>query len=534
MKKYSWILGGLLGLTMFLYICSPATLDVTDSSWMIAARQDTAHHNTMWFQYKNDKWRWPLTLFNTVTYPAFQSATYADIAPLYAVPCKLLRGILPDSFHYFGILTMLNFVLQGIFAVLLLQQVVKRGAIVAIGTIVMVTAPIMLYRVGFHIALGSHWVILMALWIYFYKKEMNLWLQWGLVTIALLIHPYLWIMCVAIVGVKTIKFMWQGLSESGRNFECKLSSLASSNAIAYGGYSFIVFMVYTLPSLYLIGFFSLKVADGVGWCTLNNSNLNTFINPSKFLHGNLVKPMPFYTEGQHEGMAYLGAGVLLLALLLSPFIIQRLHDRTWLKRHMFTLLMMVVFSLLAFGTVISWNDTFLFGVNLPAFLMDKYSIFRACGRFTWPVWYLIVVGLLCILDKVKYDAVVYVIVIGVAFVQLYDLGYAAGGIINIKWHEFRTFHAAKVYPDDLDKLDRLAQGKKCVYVCDSILMKDSVRTNAVLHYLALKKIAFLNTYWSARRSRDAAKDHVAIQKEIAKGIYRENYIYFLGKDQIRY
>lgn len=535
MKKYSWILGGLLGLTMFLYICSPATLDVTDSNWMLAARLDTAHHNIMSFLYRDDQWRWPLTLFNTVTYPTTHSATYADIIPTYAIPCKLLRGILPDSFHYFGIVLMVNFILQGVFAVVLLQQLVKRSTIVALGTVVIVTAPVMLYKAPLHVALTSHWLILMSLWIYFHKERLSLWLQWGLVTIALFTHPYLWVMCVIIVGMKELNKLYSAVQYFGNGQKERwLSEVMKSKAFIKCLKSGLIALVFTLPSLYVTGFFSLKVLDSVGWCTLNNSNLNAFISPTEFQVGNLVKPMSFYYEGQIEGFAYLGFGMLLLAVFLIPKIFIRLHNREWWKEHAITLLMVLFFTLFAIGNLYTWNKHLVYGFNLPAWAMDKYGIFRACGRFIWPVWYIVVLVLLKELDQFKSNSVVAGIVVVITFAQLYDLGYCSNGIINTKWNEFRILHATKTYPDDVDKLDSLIQDKKCVFVSLDIIMKDSVRTNAILHYLALKKIAFLNTRWCARRSRGAAREYEAIQKEIANGIYRKDYIYFLGKDQMKY
>ena len=77
-----------------------------------------------------------------------------------------------------------------------------------------------------------------------------------------------------------------------------------------------------LITLYILGgFYGVSSASGFGLGTFT-SNLNTFINPWEI--GRFLPALPLQNYFQYEGMAYLGAGILLLFVIVAAGLIFRM------------------------------------------------------------------------------------------------------------------------------------------------------------------------------------------------------------------
>jgi hypothetical protein len=88
---------------------------------------------------------------------------------------------------------------------------------------------------------------------------------------------------------------------------------------------------------------------------------------------------------QYEGFSYLGAGVLLLLLGTWPRLIRTL----WigLRRHPWLWGLFLCFTLFAMSNTIYFATLQVVHVPMPRRVMQLASIFRATGRFFWPVMY---------------------------------------------------------------------------------------------------------------------------------------------------
>ncbi len=158
-----------IGLAAFLLVYGPAPLDPTRDDWLLGGyiETDLLQHYAAWLAIKNRGLGWPLTFTTGLNWPAGAAAALADCIPLLAVPFGLLRGLLPDTFQYFGLFVCGSLMLQGEAAVRLLRLFTKRMEWMLGGAALFCLSPILLERAFRHTALCAHWLILYALWLYF-------------------------------------------------------------------------------------------------------------------------------------------------------------------------------------------------------------------------------------------------------------------------------------------------------------------------------------------------------------------------------
>lgn len=512
--NYDLFIGGVVGFSIFMYICGSNILNPCSGNWMLATGSDTANHYILWLYYKNADWSWPLTLYNTASYPYFNTAMHADIIPLYAIPCKIFRSLLPSNFHYYGIVLMMNFILQGVFGVFLFRQITSNQLIKFVGTLLLTLSPIMVFRMPMHVALSSHWIIILALTTFFAKKHFPNLLQWSIVLVALFIHPYIWIMSLIIISCNQIR-------------ECMLNKNQQYQRLFL---RMLTGAVICVIGLYLAGFFSVNIDNTAGACTLCNMNLNSFINPTMHQFGQLNKPLPYFNAMQIEGFAYLGTGTIVMALLLIPNIITYISSRSWWFENRVILYMACFFFLFSLGKEITYNDLMLCGFNLPACLAGYHSVFRCCGRMIWPVWYLIVISLFIVVNQIKAKHFQTSLLLLVSIIQIYDLCYGVNGIINYKWHQFYTLKNTKMGLKNTSWLDNLIINKSHAFIC---FPKEEISDNmkVLIYYFAMRNIT-VNNFGFARSNPGCACFFSKTMTDLNNNTKANQYIY-VDKEFIR-
>ena len=111
--------------------------------------------------------QWPVTA--VPNYVSGANAVNPDGNAIFSIGAKLIGLMISGQFQYFGILIMLWFALQALFAERLLSRFIESGAVRLVGTTFFLFAPAFIYRVGsmrhFHVA--AHWLILAAFYLYF-------------------------------------------------------------------------------------------------------------------------------------------------------------------------------------------------------------------------------------------------------------------------------------------------------------------------------------------------------------------------------
>jgi hypothetical protein len=369
------LIPGAIGFILFLAFTGGHALNPLHVDWMMSIGGDSIQHFIGWNFFRHS----PSLQFPPGLNPGFgeaigSSVVFSDSIPLFAFFFKLIRGVLPDQFQYFGLWIAACFVLQAVFAWAILSLRTTNDVIKGLGCALLTLSPPMLWRLHGHEALIGHWMLLAALYLYLTNRARS-WHWILLICIAGSVHAYLLAMVGGIWFADRVRLLAPG---SG-----KLKQLA-----------------FELPCLAVALFITTWSA---GYYTIRS------VESGGFGLYRLTLTAPFRAEdiwsiwssygyflGQYEGFAYLGVGVFLLFVTTAALIIRHRKDShiAW-RTHASLIFVCALFYVFALSNRISLGGRYeLFEYPLPAFLTPLTSTFRASGRFVWPVLYTGIVFLL--------------------------------------------------------------------------------------------------------------------------------------------
>tara|TARA_B100000767_G_scaffold116623_1_gene111291 strand:- start:861 stop:2249 length:1389 start_codon:yes stop_codon:yes gene_type:complete len=152
--------------------------------------------------------------------------------------------------------------------------------------------------------------------------------------------------------------------------------------------------------MYIFGYFQISPDDGLGWgYGYYNLNLNSLFNPlgetyTEIDWSNFISAKPIQ-NGEYEGFSYLGvSGLIFLVLFFKHIFFEK-------KKIIFEpkslLLITIITFFLALSNNITFGDTTIINYPLNKYLYGLASLFRASGRFIWPVYYFIfIIGIISI------------------------------------------------------------------------------------------------------------------------------------------
>ena len=129
LKKYRWPLtGALLGVLVFLAVYGVRVLDPTSVDWILnSLSPDPIQHYLGWELFRRSPVHLPYIGANyNAVYPFRTSVLFTDSLPLAALFFKLLGGILPMRFQYFGWWGLLCYALQGGLAQAVIARLRRR------------------------------------------------------------------------------------------------------------------------------------------------------------------------------------------------------------------------------------------------------------------------------------------------------------------------------------------------------------------------------------------------------------------------
>ncbi len=367
-----FLYGAVLGAAAFLLSFGWHVLEPERIGWLLQGG-DLNQHFLGWMAFRNSPWKFPFCLTDQLTFPYDASIVFTDSIPLFALPFKLFRSILPERFQYFGLFGFCCFLLQGGFAALLLRRFTNHLLPSLAGTLFFLFVPALSFRMFYHTSLAAQWTILAGFAIWLYTKPetppgriLILWVVLGCISIA--IHPTL---AAMICGL----FMGQMLH---------LIHQRRSIRPMFGAAAYVILLALFF---FAIGGFH-GISRGEGKFGSFGANLNTFYNPLQ--PDALFRRQPILT-GQYEGLAFLGAGMLVMVLLACFLrVTRRPSDFRRLTPAGFRipfLLICVLFFLYGLSIKVTWNEYVLYTIPLPASLIRLCDIFRAAGRFMWVPMY---------------------------------------------------------------------------------------------------------------------------------------------------
>ncbi len=382
---------------------------------------------------------------------------------------------------------------QGYFAVKIFNVWKVDWRIVLIGIVFFITAPIMLYRMFMHTSLGAQWIILAAIYLYLRydnKECVKFAIYWGLLGFFVIgVHTYFFPMCFFFVLGSAV------------------SKITSEKRIRI--YYFVPVVTYVLGAIlnfWLLGGFSSSAIGEADGFKAYSFNLNSFFNPRGF--SRIIPKLDSASDFQHEGFAYLGAGVI--CLLIICIVISCINFFTINKNRiriqtidLILICIGAIYLSIAISPVISFGDKELIEIPIPQMIAKIWGVFRATGRFIWPVWYLLVLYSIRKIQKLGIKVGI-VVLVGCMILQIFDIS----NVLKSK-HKWLTKTNVYKYTDD-EFWQQLTQYREFKHICISFT-DYKIDKWLKLGAIALKYDLTTNAFYFAREI-DGMRDNTEVLK----------------------
>ncbi len=369
---------------VFLYGLEP--LDPQAVDWLLIGPTDgerlvdRSQHYLGWLFYRHSSASWPLGELDGFVEPLQAFLAYTDSVTWLALFLKPFSDLMPKDFQYSGYWLLSSYLLQSLFAYLILAKLNLKPAARAAGVFFLVTSPCLLYRT-MHISLSAHWFLLVAIYLYLLTPSWRIYLAWLVVNVlSFLSHPYLGTMAFPIFLAYLVK----------NHLNAKTSPLVLS-------INFLLSLSFCLVCLYLFGYFNIPGGD-VGFHFWGGDVFSFFNSFDRSLLPGFKSKM-----GQIEGFSFLGVGPIILLLLI---IVKRQQNRFWriFKDKAFgplavTVSLMFVYSL---GSQVRFFSFWLIDLSwaYQPFEFITGSL-RASGRYNWPLHYAFIIAVVVVFDRLK-------------------------------------------------------------------------------------------------------------------------------------
>ncbi|MEO9129940.1 MAG: DUF6311 domain-containing protein [Sphingomonas sp.] len=400
-----WILPWLaLSSIVFASWLHLAVLDPTRVGWLLDGN-DHGQGAIGLAAYLRAPPAWPSLHSSMLMAPQGLSVALTDSNPLLALLLRPFAAILPVGIQYFGLWLFACVLLHTGFAAALVRRYAPNPLATWIGAALMTLMPVLLARFG-HVNLCAQWLILWALWIFIdatRARQPGWWV--AVIVTAALIHPYLLVMVAAIWASAMLRQFAQAPDRQAR--------IAMISDVAV-----VVAPLLIIPQLLgLVGDPVVATGSYGGFPMA----LDALWNPNEPVYSALLPAKSLDHSQGLEGMNYLGAGLLALAVIA---VIWRLRYRTaqpetkslgwliWLVPAFATITVIAVMPHLI------WRGQILATLPMPDIMPKLLDPIRAAGRMFWPVDYVIALTAIAIACRLRFGT----LVLGAALLlQIVDL-----------------------------------------------------------------------------------------------------------------
>ncbi|WP_415399113.1 DUF6311 domain-containing protein [Synechococcus sp. W4D4] len=362
-----------------------SVLDPTNVAWLLNGGDYQQHYLGWEFFRLEPLLQFPLGSLQKLGTGVLPSVVYTDSLPLFAIPLKAIFSLIgfTEFFQYSGLWIFSCFSLQVFFA----RRCLKLMGCSSVGacalSFVVGLSPTLLFRLAGHdypvghLALMGQWLLLWSINLTLLRHcSIRSW-SW-LLFLALATHAYLFAMCAALFFADFL------------NKEPRLARPRIKRGL-------LLLLCLLILEALSIGYFSSSssaYAD-TGYGTYK-WNLLSWFNGSP----NWSALLRLWTvdNGEYEGFSYLGF-LPVFSLLFCCRRNNRLYLRSILLSHWEVWLASVLMAAFAMTLSIGFGP-FQFPISgLPFPLSLIGQTFRASGRFIWPLYYLVSLTLLSMLDR---------------------------------------------------------------------------------------------------------------------------------------
>ncbi len=396
--------------------------------WLAAYDVDNYTEYLSWEFFRQTPWELPIIgTLRGYAYPTVTGVGMTGAMPIIAIPMKFIaNAVTSGRFQYFGWWLLVCYLLQSFFAVKLLESLKVKGTInIVFGAMFLLFSTTLMTRTV-HMSLCAHWLILWSLWIYVanWSKKRKFKHHFAIIFLTISIHQYLLLAVLALSFATYLKLRLQG-------------SISWLRFIIYN----IISAPIIIGSWYIFGNFriSLKALeiDGYGYFS---ANFNTFFN--SLGRTKLFYALPQAVDGQYEGYAYLGGGIIVLLILLTIVYLSKNTLKNikndaiwWLKEPLF--IITVLLFIFALSNKITFGSHILLHFPVKGTIAFLCAAFRSTGRFAWVLYYCIITATIVYwyrnIDKKAYMTVILAACLGLQVYDLYPLLYYK----NIKTNVFK-------------------------------------------------------------------------------------------------
>ena len=417
-----------ISIISWIYLLGFDYIYPTNVSWLNSG--DLSTYQLGWEYFRNDKWRFPIGLNPNYGIYSDSNIIYSDSIPLLAIIFKLFNFLLPEKFQYFSIWIFLCIYLQIFFSFKIIFIGTGHKFFSLIGSLFFLTASIFIHRSGIHLSLLGQWLILCGIYIEISENNKKYFFRLITILLSLVIHFYFFLMLLIIIFSQDF-------------YKVVIKKKYNLNIIK----EFTLIIILSLVLMYVIGYFSIKLDDGLGWgYGYYNFNLNSFINPSgqnnngAFSWSNLLMKQN-YQNKEIEGFSYLGISGIIFFIIFSINFFKKKYKIFF--QNLNWVIIIVPFLIISISNNINFGDLNIFSIDLNKFVYAFFSIFRASGRMIWPIYYIIfIVGIIFTFKYFKSKSI-YVLLI----LLIIQIGDTYSGIKNYKFgSQYPEIHKHKKNP----------------------------------------------------------------------------------------
>ena len=497
--------GALLGTVVFLLIFGISAVDPINDSFLRGGfvEKDVQQHYAGWLFYRRSAQRFPLCIAQDINAPNGLSIVYTDSIPLFAAFFRAFENLLPHTFQYFSLFTLLCYALQGGFGALLCGLFTDDAIRPLFGSLFFSASPVLLERAFRHTSLGAQFLVLAALYYYFLSRREQRFcypLLFLFNIAAAGIHAYFLPMTYSITLAMLLNYVKKTRHWRGPALYLGLNLAGSVSAMWALGY---FYGSASSGGQALYGYFAMNLNALWNPCGINGVDYSLFL------------PVQNQVNGNYDAFAYLGFG----ALLALPCALVILRHRV--KEHLPLCAVCLILTMFSISHVITANGATLIALPLSEKLIRFFSIFRSGGRLFWPVYYLLMLSAFVGLCRVAHSRL---LVAAAVFLQLLDLSPA----FLERHQEMSAAQTVSAFSSSLtsDFWQQAADRYEHLFSMDGI-QDDALH----LALYAADNAMTTNDPFAARSDETAlAAQRQAAREELQNGILREDTLY-LFKDE---